>query len=609
MAKKKDKVFTIRDMLEAGKVKPTSVAWKRIVEAGFDVNEPFTALKDLERLKGLAEVGGSTADYKKYLAGQNIIAQQAQLFHDQQLPDVFGSKGLIRAKESPLRALLPKAEQSRKSDVLQAVPEAKASFPEIAKGLAQVPDPDVRAALAFNAFIPLRPGEVASLKISDVNFETGEFFSTDDRGTKVRNKLRLPPFALAILEAQADKAKAAGHEHLFFDERKSRAMNPAASFRSKMTTEFNREGGIKTLLSKYESIFGRPLKGAKDFRKIIPSITAVELGYAGQVSAIMGHDDLGGIANEMKKMTTDFYVSGVVKIGDDGKPIQQVSEELIALRGIENTYAKVLGLKSINELAGALNLELPKFTGKGAPKYRVAQKGESLDTTEVQKDAKGTRVVMDDDDIADIETRRDAVNKKLKADAAEAADRELESKIATAKRMADPEVQRTLIEGEKAEIFVEETKKNIRAQARAELEAEAKPQVELTQASKDKIEEVRERLAKIADSRVTKTIVGGLPVAGIVYAASDRLEAAEQRIAAGEGKIPAYLKEGARFAAEELTPLGIPIAAAEFGSAMYESTKEALEEDVAKRSQITDVNDFGTEMQMRSLFEEKRNIQ
>lgn len=609
MAKKKDKVFTIRDMLEAGKVKPTSVAWKRIGQAGFSVDEPFTAFKDLERLKSLAEVGGSTADYKKYLAGQNIIAQQAQLFHDQQLPDVFGAKGLIRAEQSPLKALIPKAEQSRKSDILEGVPEAKASFPEIAKGLAQVPDPDVRAALTFNAFVPLRPGEVAALTISDINFETGEFFSTDDRGTKVRNKLRLPPFALAILEAQADKAKAAGHQHLFFDERKSRAMNPAAGFRSKMTTEFNREGGIKTLLSKYEAIFGRPLKGSKDFRKIVPTITAMELGYTGQVSALMGHDDLGGIASEMKKITTDYYVSKVVKIGDDGKPIQQVSEELVALRGIENTYAKVLGLDNINALAGALNLDLPKFAGKGAPKYRVAQKGESLDTTEVQKDAKGTRVVMDDDDIADVETRRDAVNKKLKADAAEAADRELEAKIATAKRMADPEVQRTLIEGKKAEITVQQAEKEIEAQAKAELEAEAKPQVELTQASKDKIEEVRERLAKIADSRVTKTIVGGLPIVGIPLAASERLEAAEQRIASGEGEIPAYLKEGTRFVAEEFTPLGIPIAAAEFGSDMYQSTKETLERDVAKRSQITDVNDLGTEMQMRSLFEQKRNMQ
>lgn len=605
----KDKVFTIRDMLEAGKIKPTSVAWKRIVDAGFDVNEPFTALKDLERLKGLAKVGGSTADYKKYLAGQNIIAQQAQLFHDQQLPDVFGSKGLIRAKESPLRALLPKAEQSRKSDVLKAVPEAKASFPEIAKGLATVPDPDVRAALAFNAFIPLRPGEVASLKISDINFETGEFFSTDDRGTKVRNKLRLPPFALAILEAQADKAKEAGHEHLFFDERKSRAMNPAASFRSKMTTEFNREGGIKTLLSKYESVFGRPLKGSKDFRKIIPSITAVELGYAGQVSAIMGHDDLGGIANEMKKMTTDFYVSGVVKIGEDGKPIQQISEELIALRGIENTYAKVLGLKTINELAGVLNLDLPKFTGKGAPKYKVAQKGESLDTTEAQTDAKGTRTVMEDSDIADVEKRRDAVNAGLERDTARANREALDEKIATAERMANPDVQRKLIEGEKATIRLEEQTAAIRAQAKAELEAESKPQVELTEATKSKIEEVRERLAKLADSRVTKTIVGGLPIVGIPLAASQRVEAAEQRIAAGEGTVPAYLKEGARFVAEEFTPLGLPIAAAEIGSEIHQSTKETLEKDVAKRSQITDVNDFGTEMQMRNLFEQKRNMQ
>lgn len=113
----------------------------------------------------------------------------------------------------------------------------------------------------------------------------------------------------------------------------------------------------------------------------------------------------------------------------------------------------------------------------------------------------------------------------------------------------------------------------------------------------------------VTDIPGVKTVLTGLPVAGIAYAASSRLEAAEERIAAGEGEMPAYLKEGARFIAEEFTPLGIPIAAAEFGAEMYQSTKKTLEEDVAKRSQITDVKDFGTEMQMRNLFEQKRNIQ
>jgi hypothetical protein len=115
---------------------------------------------------------------------------------------------------------------------------------------------------------------------------------------------------------------------------------------------------------------GREIKGAKDFRKIIPSIIATQLGQGKFVSQIMGHTKYDQITDTISKMTQDRYLSPILdKTGPTPK---------IALVALQNMYGEVLELSSINELAGEFDLDLPEITSKGSPKINVIPKDEEI---------------------------------------------------------------------------------------------------------------------------------------------------------------------------------------------------------------------------------------
>ena len=456
-----EELYTIGDWLTASGLKPTQRGYKRIIEAGFSVDEPYSALNDVERLARLApdDLGATESDFKNYLKGQNRLAEAALLDHNTTIVNIFGQKGVARS--SRLKDIIPAASQDRtKTAAFDAIPEAKETLPRITKAIAEIPDPDIRAAVAFNALVPLRVGEVAGLSIDDIDFKTGGFSYVDDRGTKVRAKMPLPDVALAILEEQAKKARANGHTQLFYDERK---IKKSTTFRDLMTKEINKEGGLKTLMAEFEDVMGRKIKGASDFRKIVPSLIAMELGFKGQVSAIMGHTKTSDLLDEMESITKQFYVSKVVKIGAQKA---QETPELIALKGLQNAYARVLNLPSVNALAGSFNLDLPRLSAKGAPKILVADEGQSVSEKDTNK---GT---MDDGDLTDLEDRRKLAKEKLETDIAKATSEKIVAQTAVAEQLADPETRAKLVEGEKQQIILEEEKKSIRAEAKAQIQAE-----------------------------------------------------------------------------------------------------------------------------------------
>ena len=98
------------------------------------------------------------------------------------------------------------------------------------------------------------------------------------------------------------------------------------------------------------------------------------------------------------------------------------------------------------------------------------------------------------------------------------------------------------------------------------------------------------------DSPTTKAIAG-IGLTGMGISAAQRLEAAEERVAAGEGEMPAYLKEGARFVAEEFTPAGFVEPAKEVIGAGLKAGAEAAQKEAEEKGISGDI-----EAQIRSVL-------
>jgi len=488
---------TVRDVLEQGGLTPKNVGWQRVVEAGFDLDAPASSLNDVDtdhkKLRKLGELG-SESDFKSYLKGQNALNQLASNVNASPALNVFGAKEVAR------NLGIESAQQARRTAKFERVPEGKVSLKLISQAISEVPDPDVRAALAFNALVPLRPVEVAKLTVDDVDFDTGSFTYTDDRGNKVRAKLDLPEFALGILENQARIAKEQGRKNLFYDENVKGAT--PAKFRERMTGAVNAKGGLRDLLKPFAGQMGREIKGASDFRKLIPSIIVNELGYGKEASQIMGHTSLEAIAGEMQGITAKHYVSDIMT--DEGTAAKK------ALRSLQNMYGEVLGLGTVNELAGVFRLSVPTLTEKGATKIKVVPAGSNVSVRATQDG------VIDENVKADIEKQRSAANAEAAKREAEASRAATEAKIAEAEELSKPETQEKLVEAEKAKIRIEEATKQARAKAKAEIDAETSKTPTLDDEGKRAFQDLAEFFKGFG-----KMAIGGLGVTAVVGASEE----------------------------------------------------------------------------------------
>jgi len=364
-----------------------------------------------------------------------------------------------------------------------------------------------------------------------VDFDTGSFTYTDDRGNKVRAKLDLPEFALGILENQARIAKEKGRKSLFYDE-SVRGATPA-KFRERMTAAVNAEGGLKDLLKPFAGRMGREIKGASDFRKLIPSIIVKQLGYGKEASQIMGHTSLEAIAGEMEGVTAQYYVSDIMT--DEGTAARK------ALRSLQNMYGEVLGLGTVNELAGVFRLNVPTLTERGATKIKVVPAGSNVSVRATQDG------VVDENVKADIEKQRAAANAEVAQREAEASRAATQAKIQEAEELSKPETQEKLVEAEKAKIRIEEAKKQAKAQAKSELEAETAKTPALDDEGKRAFQDLAEFFKGFG-----KMAVGGLGITAVVTASE---EAYSEEMERSGSTLRATGAGAARGAYEVLEPL------------------------------------------------------
>ena len=249
--------------------------------------------------------------------------------------------------------------QTRGTRVFKAFPRSDILFPKLAEAVRKIPDKDPREAIVFNLLMPMRPGEVADLKIGEIDLETGQI-AGKLRGQKTRAEIIIPEAALAIIRERA-KDKKPG-DPLF------KTSTP------KMTEALKASGFIESM-DEYEQIMGRKIKGAADIRKLIPAIIAYELDYPDAISEIMGHSEFSDIGGDIAKMTKRSYIGTGRMFGEDFE-----FSTTTALKSLQNKWAETLGLGTVNELFDVLDVDAPDFTDPDNPyKIRVVFEGENLE--------------------------------------------------------------------------------------------------------------------------------------------------------------------------------------------------------------------------------------
>ncbi|MEK9698181.1 MAG: hypothetical protein VW270_20605, partial [Candidatus Poseidoniales archaeon] len=278
----KDNSLTVGEALDFRKV--SAALRKNIEAAGLTMDSPWDSIKDTDFLTKLNEVG-SESNFTSLNTIENELKAAASAA-DTPFPytTVFGAEGKARKGLG-----LEKAKQARRTKAFKGVPEAQQSLKALTEGIAAIPDPQTRAAHAYNPQQPHRPGEVAGIKIDDIDFETGSFKEAYRRVNKIRNELDLPEVALEILRDAADAAKAEGREYIFLAKDVPDPKKATSTFVNKMTAAVKAPDGIGPRFKPFAKEMGRDVVGASDIRKIIPSIIANELGYKSEASAIIGH--------------------------------------------------------------------------------------------------------------------------------------------------------------------------------------------------------------------------------------------------------------------------------------------------------------------------------
>ena len=349
----------------------------KLINAGVSLDAPFKSLDDVETIKMLANKWKTTDKTGKavYSSGAwtNLKAIEKSIERSHSNANIPGNYALTGLK-SRIEGTLGKSGggiQLRRTLKLLEIPEAKITLPLITQAIAGIKDVDTRHAVAVNAILPFRPNEIASLTLEDYDPSSGKI-SEWTRKTKKRNALTVPEFTRAILNGQVTKLeellsqkyyvtgsneevgnrKQITREEFENIKRKTPLFNTNVN---KMTAAILAKGGLKDLMKPWKKDMGREIRGVSDLRKIIPTLLAKEMGMGNLVSKIMGHSDdatFGEIANNMKQMTQHHYVGSIIGKSDTS---------LIALRGLEYSYANALQQENLNSLAVLMNLDVPEL--------------------------------------------------------------------------------------------------------------------------------------------------------------------------------------------------------------------------------------------------------
>ena len=523
---KLDENVTIRDAFKiTGRENQIGTIEKNLKKAGLSMDSPFsifqdenTSIKLAEAVKGPEGKSGN-ANFTTLGSVESDLKPIYRRRTGTPYPfeKVFGADGFLQESPDLMKKYSPQFKQPRRTRGFKEIPKGEISLKNIAQGISEIPDSDVRAAVAFQSLIPLRPGEVAQLDASDIDFTTGRISDEYRRVNKIRNPVELPEIALSILKSQQAK----NGDDLF----KGVTTNKMSSAVKKY---------VAPKFEEYQKAMGRKIIGASDIRKIVPSIIVGQLGYDKEAGAILGHTKYDDVLGELTKTTRKHYVS---KIMDDVG-----SSPKIALMSLQNMYGEVLGLDTLNELAGEFNLDLPDLTNDKSPRLIVVPKEQDI-ASNIRID--GT---LTDRDLDLLEDRRAARKAELTAKAKVAEKTGLEAELETLKlkpqileekrKSVDADID---FEIEKADLKKQKKKEKLDAQNKLDFEESQKQHQETKDQLKQKLGNTK-MFGKFL--KAAGPFAGPLGIGVSMYAADVRAEE--------EGKSPF---EKTLFTASEVLPI------------------------------------------------------
>ena len=135
-------------------------------------------------------------------------------------------------------------------------------------------------------------------------------------------------------------------------------------------------------------------------------------------------------------------------------------------------------------------------------------------------------------------------------------------------------------------------------------EKSPEPTVDITEGPKEVSEKTKKSLIDkfiaFGGGKAAKAVTG-LGLAGVGYGFAEKVEAAEERVEAGEGTMPAYLKEGARFIAEDVSPVGIVEPVVDIAGSAVEAGLEAGAEAAQQEAEEKGISG-DIEAQLRGIF-------
>lgn len=519
---KLDENVTIRDAFKiTGRENQIGTIEKNLKKAGLSMDSPFsifqdenTSIKLAEAVKGPEGKSGN-ANFTTLGSVESDLKPIYRRRTGTPYPfeKVFGADGFLQESPDLMKKYSPQFKQPRRTRGFKEIPKGEISLKNIAQGISEIPDSDVRAAVAFQSLIPLRPGEVAQLDASDIDFTTGRISDEYRRVNKIRNPVELPEIALSILKSQQAK----NGDDLF----KGVTTNKMSSAVKKY---------VAPKFEEYQKAMGRKIIGASDIRKIVPSIIVGQLGYDKEAGAILGHTKYDDVLGELTKTTRKHYVS---KIMDDVG-----SSPKIALMSLQNMYGEVLGLDTLNELAGEFNLDLPDLTNDKSPRLIVVPKEQDI-ASNIRID--GT---LTDRDLDLLEDRRAARKAELTAKAKVAEKTGLEAELETLK--LKPQILEEKRKSVDADIDFEIEKADLKKQKKKEkLDAQNKLDFEESQKQHQETkDQLKQKLGNTKMFGKFLKVLGPLGVGISATVASQRAEA--------EGKSPF---EQAFYTASEVLPV------------------------------------------------------
>ena len=126
---------------------------------------------------------------------------------------------------------------------------------------------------------------------------------------------------------------------------------------------------------------------------------------------------------------------------------------------------------------------------------------------------------------------------------------------------------------------------------------EEKPKASTTKQKPKTVADMTDQFKKLGEllTKGGKYVVPPVAVGATALAGTEKLQAAEEEIERGASPIPTYLRKGAEFAAEELTPIGIAEPVVEAG---LEAGAEALQEEKEEKG----LRGLDIEAQMGRMF-------